>query len=436
MTPTITLAELNKLLEDVLELKGVEIEGDFEIELIDTGAGIDRGVAQAAGYEAIQIAARLVDLARMLGCEVESALPFPTEPTPATVPSAIPQELIPASFDVDTVSEWKYGIEEVVLGATSSDGGTRKNTVTLGGEHALPFYFDAPMPHPNHVSIDVFDMPIGMARAVRMNYEDVLESPSEWAKKVVSKFGADMVTIHLISTDPSIKDTPPGEAAKVVEDVLQAVDVPLIIGGSGSPDKDPEVLEKAAEAAEGERCLIASANLNMDYQRIAGAAKKYGHAILSWTQLEINAQKELNRKLMKQCGIERSDIVMDPTTAALGYGLDYAYSNIERIRIAGLIGDQELNFPMSSGTTNAWGAREAWMSTSPIKEDSDWGPREYRGPIWEITTGLALALAGVDLFMMMHPTSVQALKTVTGMLRGNGNSEPADIVDWVRMTVE
>ncbi len=437
MPKTITLSELGKLLEDVMELQDVVIEGEIEIEL--AADGVDQGLAQAVGFEIAQIATRLGSIAGMLGYQVVGAA------APITPPalSAIPQELIPASFEVDTIPEWKHTIEEVTLGATSADGGTRKSTVTLGGENALPYYFDAPMPHRNYVSIDVFDMPITMAKAVRVNYEDVLDDPAEWAKKAVSTYGADLVTVHLISTDPSIKDTPAREASKVVEDVLQAVDVPLIIGGSGNPDKDPEVLERAAEVAEGERCLIASANLNMDYQRIAGAAKKYGHAILSWTQLEINSQKELNRKLMKQCNIERSDIVMDPTTAALGYGLDYAYSNIERIRLAGLIGDQELNFPMSSGTTNAWGARESWMVASPIKEDSDWGPREYRGPIWEISTGLALALAGVDLFMMMHPTAVQVLRTVTGYLRGNGGDGSsgdagtgvADIMDWVSMEI-
>lgn len=437
MSKTITLSELNKLLGDVLELQDVEIEGEIEIEL--AAGSIDQGLAQAVGSEIAQITTRLGSIAGMLGYQVVGAAP----PKPAL--PMIPQELVQASFEVDQVLEWKHTIEEVTLGATSSDGGTRKSTVTLGGENALPYYFDAPMPHRNYVSIDVFDMSIGMAKAVRVNYEDVLEDPAEWAKKAVSTYGADLVTVHLISTDPSIKDTPAREAAKVVEDVLQAVDVPIIIGGSGNPDKDPEVLEKAAEVAEGERCLIASANLNMDYQRIAAAAKRYGHAILSWTQLEINSQKELNRKLMKQCNIEREDIVMDPTTAALGYGLDYAYSNIERIRLAGLIGDQELNFPMSSGTTNAWGARESWMVASPIREDSDWGPREYRGPIWEISTGLALALAGVDLFMMMHPTAVQVLKTVTGYLRGNGGDGDgssgdagtgvADIMDWVSMEI-
>jgi len=207
-TTTLTLSELNKLFENVLELKGVTIEGDIEIEFEGGGGVGSPELMQAAGYEIAQIAARLNNVAGMMGCPTGQVLPAMQPMTlPSLVQSKIPQELIPASFDVDPVPEWKHGIEEVVLGATSSDGGTRRSTVTLGGEHSLSFYFDAPMPHPNHVSIDVFDMPIGMARAVRMNYEDVLESPAEWAKKVVSKFGADMVTIHLISTDPSIKVT-------------------------------------------------------------------------------------------------------------------------------------------------------------------------------------------------------------------------------------
>jgi acetyl-CoA decarbonylase/synthase complex subunit delta len=138
---------------------------------------------------------------------------------------------------------------------------------------------------------------------------------------------------------------------------------------------------------------------------------------------------------MKQCNVKREDIVMDPTTAALGYGLDYAYTNMERIRMAGLIGDEELSFPMSSGTTNAWGAREAWMVGSPLKEDSDWGPREYRGPIWEIVTGLTLSLAGNDLFMMMHPGSVAVLKEITQSLHGSLERDAVDISNWVTAEV-
>ncbi|MCD4806736.1 MAG: CO dehydrogenase/acetyl-CoA synthase subunit delta [Methanococcoides sp.] len=435
MSNKMKLSGLTDILKDldVQSLEGVTIEGDIELD-ISGGGGLNPAMAYALGHEAAQISMHVANIARMLGYPVDqlfaSAMGGVPQQAPVAGASRIP-ELLPTKFDVSKMSEWATPIQEVTLGATSADGGSRKNTVTLGGENALPYYFDAEMPHRNYVTMDVFDMPIGMAKSVKENYGDVINDPADWAKKVVKDFNADMVTIHLVSTDPLINDTPAREAAKVVEDVLQAVKVPIVIGGSGNPKKDPEVLERAAEVAEGERVLLASASLNLDYERVAKAATDHGHAVLSWTQLEINAQKELNRKLMKQCNVPRDSIVMDPTTAALGYGLDYAYTNMERIRLAGLMGDDELTFPMSSGTTNAWGARESWMKESPLKQDSDWGPREYRGPIWEIITGLTLSLAGNDMFMMMHPTSVQVLKEITQTLYGSIEAEEIDITKWI-----
>ncbi|MHC1593085.1 MAG: CO dehydrogenase/acetyl-CoA synthase subunit delta [Methermicoccaceae archaeon] len=436
MTQEIDIEKLNAILKK-LNIEGLEdvlVEGDVDIELEMPTGGLDPAFMYSLGHEFAQIAVHLANVSQMLGYPALSAFQ-PQTAVPQPKQLVLPTELTKESFSVEKIAEWKHTIEEVTLGATSADGGSRDHTITIGGEQALPYYFDAEMPHRNYVTVDVFDMPISMAKAVKSNYEDVIEDPAEWAKKVVREFNADMVTIHLISTDPNIKDTAPKEAAKTVEDVLQAVKVPIVIGGSGNPEKDPAVMEAAAAAAEGEMCLLASASLNLDYARIAEAAKKYNHVVLSWTQLEINSQKELNRKLMKQCELPRDRIIIDPTTAALGYGLDYAYSNMERMRIAGLSGDKELNFPISSGTTNAWGAREAWMVSSPLKEDSDWGPREYRGPIWEIITGLTLALAGCDMFMMMHPGSVQVLKEVTQMLHGTMQENDVDISDWITRVV-
>ena len=378
------------------------------------------------GDENDQLLSKISQIAARLGCKTDDELSHLLRNS-----HPVSDSLIPAKFDV-TGFDFKMPIQEIVLGAGKSEGGSRKSKITLGGEKTMPYFFDAVMPNKNRITMDVFDMPVSLAKSVRSNYEDVLDDPAAWAKKAVNEFGADMITIHLVSTDPAIKDTSAKDAAKTVEEILQAVDVPIVIGGSGNPQKDPEVLEKAAEVAEGERVLIASANLNMDYKRIGEAAKKYGHVILSWTQMDINAQKELNRKLFRQCGISSDGLIMDPTTAALGYGLDYAYSNMERIRMAGLSGDAELAYPLSSGTTNAWGARESWMISSPQAQDSDWGDREYRGPIWEIITGMTLALAGNDLFMMMHPKAVQFLKEFTEIL---SNSATADKVenydDWL-----
>jgi acetyl-CoA decarbonylase/synthase complex subunit delta len=419
------MEDIRKMLEEyeIVELSGVKIDGDIDIE-IGLGGG-SSGLQLAVGKSAAEMSEMLSTLAGSFG--VELAKPVVERPR---VEKPKVEKLIQAKFDVGA-EKWMNQIQEVTIGAKSSDGGTRDSTMTIGGEYSLPFYnFEAQMPHPIIASVDCFDMPIPLAKAVRAHYEDVMESPGEWAKKNVKEFGADMVTIHLISTDPLIKDTPAKEAAKVVEEVLQAVKVPIVIGGSGNPEKDPEVLEKAAEVAEGERCLIASANLNMDYERIANAANKYGHVILSWTQLNINDQKTLNRHLFK-LGTKREDIVMDPTTAALGYGLDYAYTNIERMRVGGLKGDKDISFPISCGVTNAWGAREAWMKDSPIKEDSSWGPREYRGPLYEIVTGLTLAMAGGDMFMMMHPGAAATVKKITQTLFGSVEAESPEIDGWV-----
>ncbi|MBZ3935642.1 CO dehydrogenase/acetyl-CoA synthase subunit delta [Methanimicrococcus blatticola] len=406
MTRKMRYSDLEKLFQIL------QTEGKTDLQLSD--------LSGAKGDEK-ELLARISQISSLLGCETDSELE-------ALLSNAYPvsDTLAAAKFNVADFTQFKQSIQEVTLGA-----GSRKKPFVIGGEKTMPYFFDAAMPNINRVTMDVFDMPVGLAKSVRSNYEDVLEDPAAWAKKSVNEFGADMITIHLVSTDPAIKDTSAKEAAKTVEEILQAVDVPIVIGGSGNPQKDPEVLEKAAEAAEGERALIASANLNMDYQRVGNAAKKYGHVILSWTQMDINAQKELNRKLFRQCGIEQDGLIMDPTTAALGYGLDYAYSNMERIRMAGLTGDAELAYPLSSGTTNAWGAREAWMIASPQAADSDWGDREYRGPIWEIITGMTLALAGNDLFMMMHPKAVQFLKEFTGIL-GNASTVDSEMNDdWL-----
>ncbi len=444
-----TLEEFLELLKkyNVEELEGVKIEGDLEIEF--EGSAVDLtaftslyALLSEFGnflYHANMALSYLQRLSAMLGIPspigqvVQPTAAEEALPAPPVEEVKLPETLVEAKFEPVKV-EYPSKIEEVTLGATRADGGTREYTVTLGGQRSLAFYlFDAPQPHLPVVAIDVFDRKPMLAKAVRMHYEDVLDDPAEWAKKCVKKFGADLVTLHLISTDPLLDDVPAREAAKVVEDVLQAVKCPLIVGGSGNKEKDPEVLEKAAEVAEGERIMLASATLDMDWERIANAAKKYGHVVLSWTQMDINNQKTLNRYLLKRVGMPRDSIVMDPTTAALGYGLDYAFTNMERIRISGLKGDTDLNFPMSSGTTNAWGAREAWMVESPIEGDTPWGPRELRGPIWEIVTGLTLSLAGVDLFMMMHPIAVAVLKEVFNTLGGKVEGSVADPGEWIFM---
>lgn len=350
---------------------------------------------------------------------------------PQLGPAELPEEEVEIEEYEPILKEFPNQIQEVPMGATSADGGTRKSVVKLGGEKCLPFYPDDENPNLPIITFDTFDSEIALPGVISKHYEDVMGSPGEWAKKSVEEYDAEMVTIHLTSTDPKGADTPPREAAKSVEEVLEAVDVPVVIGGSGNPDKDPEVLAAAAEAAEGERCLLASATLDLDWKKIADAAMEYNHNILAWSTIDINLQKELNRKLLNY-GVDRDRIVMDPTTAALGYGLEYSFSVLQRIRLSGLRGDEELDFPVSNGVTNAWGAREAWMGAEVPKEKygEDWGPREFRGPLWEVFTGFSMILTGSDLLMALHPRAVIVLREIVDRLSGERKGS-SNLQDWV-----
>lgn len=326
---------------------------------------------------------------------------------------------------VPPVETYPSRIVEVKIGATRSEGGTRGKSIVLGGETTPALYtFERPTPHPPVVALDVFDMEIPLAKAVKTNLKDVIGDPAAWAKLAVGKFEADLVTIHLISTDPLLRDASPKDAVKTVEAVAQAVDVPLIIGGCGDPVKDMNVFAEIADAFAGERFLMSSITLDMDVERCARFISKNGHVALSFTPMDLNLARELNRRLYDF--LPKKDIVMDLTTAALGYGLDYAFTNMERARLAALMGDPELVHPMSSGTANAWAAREAWM-----KMAQEWEPRELRGPLWEVVTALTLLLAGADLFMMLHPTAVKTFKDMSAKLMSYTSSDADKLVEWV-----
>ena len=339
-----------------------------------------------------------------------------------------PSELIRESFEPRT-ARYPGHIREVVLGATRADGGSRARTVTIGGA-MTPAYADIRVPpvHPPAISLDVFDMKVSLPRVLREHVAEVMEDPAGWARMNVEKFGADIVTIHLMSTDPLIRDTSPRQAAETVEEVLQAVNVPIIVGGCGDPKKDAAVFAEVAEMAAGERLLLNSVTLDMVEAKtlgaVAKAARDHGHLLLAFTGLELNNAKELNRRLYEYMPPEQ--IVMDLTTVALGYGLEYSFTIHERARYAALMGDDELAHPVISAATNAWAAREAWMAMAP-----EYGPRELRGPVWETVNALTLLLAGVDLFMMMHPASVLTLRDVIYRLGSNGSGRTSSARDWV-----
>ncbi len=287
-------------------------------------------------------------------------------------------------------------------------------TCTIGGETVPPFYnflgLEKQNPHPPLVTYDVFDMgdKMHLPKPIKNEYKEVLGDPPEWAKFAVKKFGAECITFHSLGIDPGTLDWPVSKSREIFEDILQAVDVPILIGCSGNKKKDIEMFKVLSEVSQDEVLLLSAADKGT-WEDVIPLAVKYDHNCLLWTSLDLNNQIKMNKDAL-ELGLPRNRIVMDPTCATLGYGLEYSFSIYQRMRMAGLLGEEDLAYPISGGTTNAWGAREAWMSEE--RSGGLWGARKYRGPIWEILNALCLTLVGLDLAMMFHPISASTFKEV------------------------
>ncbi|MCX8204653.1 MAG: CO dehydrogenase/acetyl-CoA synthase subunit delta [Candidatus Nezhaarchaeota archaeon] len=392
-----------------VELRDVEVLAEEVVLHLITQAPqvLPPEVQQAHLY--LEEAAKL--LRQALGVPAAPSLAAPIAPTPRAAPAVLAPpappvlkpELAKVKFEPPTLT-YPGSIAEVTIGATSSEGGTRKRVVKIGGEKAPPFYrFLSATPHRPVVALDVFDLAPPLPKTIKSYYKDVLKDHVAWVNKCIEEFKADLVTLHLVSTDPALENKPAEEAAKFVRKVLDRVDVPVIVGGSGNPEKDAVVFEKVAEATAGERLVMASVTVDMAVEKVAQSIYRHGHNVLTLAFLDINQVKELNRRVLK-AGVPKDHVITDPSTGGLGYGIEYTFSVMERVRLAGLMGEEAMQVPISCAATNAWAAREAWM------EVAEWGPREYRGPLWEATTALVNMLAGADLFMMLHPLAASMAK--------------------------
>jgi acetyl-CoA decarbonylase/synthase complex subunit delta len=299
-------------------------------------------------------------------------------------------------------------IREVVIGATSAEGGTRSSTVTIGGTNALPFhFFEGEMPHPPVIAMEVFDTPPKRYPPVlREIYADVLENPAEMAKRCVEEYGAEMISVRLDGTHPDRGDRSPGAAAEVVRQVLDSVGVPVIITGHAHFGKNNDVMRKVAEEAAGENCLLNWVEKD-NYKTIAACCLAHNHCIVAQSPIDVNIAKQLNIQLTDMA-FPPDKIVMDPLSSAVGYGLEYTYSIMERIRLSGLAGDEMMRMPMlvTPGYESAL-AKESW---APEEDNPEWGRSALRTAYWEVATAMSLLLAGAELMILYHPAAVEIIR--------------------------
>lgn len=287
--------------------------------------------------------------------------------------------------------------------------GVAPNNVKIGGENTFPLLgFEGDVPNKPKIAMEVFDNnPEDWEAAAKAPFADVLADPVAWAQKCEQEYGAELICLQLQSTDPHGENKGGDEAAETVKKVLEAIKIPLIVLGTDNAEKDSEVLPKVAAAAAGKNIALGPATED-NYKTVAAAAMGFSHNVVSLSPCDVNLAKQLNILLL-QLGVVEERIIIDPSTGALGYGLDYTYTIIERLKLAALQqGDEMTKMPIIGNLgMEVWKTKEA-----KTESNDDWGDQETRAVSWEILTATALATAGADLLVMRHPKAVAGVKKV------------------------
>ncbi len=277
--------------------------------------------------------------------------------------------------------------------------GKGEKALKIGGESVLPFhFFEGKIENLPKLALEVLDSaPEGWAEWECRPYQDVLSDPVAWAKKCLD-LGADLICLRLVSTDPAGANAPADKAAAVVKQVSSAISKPLIVYGSGDETKDIEVLTKVAEVCSGDNLLLGPV-VKENYEPVSKAALDHGHCIIAQTPLDINLEKELNVKLLKTFPSER--IVIDPLSSALGYGMEYSFTIIERTKHIGVMfGDNTMQMPIIADLGSEC------SRTKQAKEN------EKQGLLWEGITAISLLLAGANILILRQPENCKLMREV------------------------
>ena len=312
---------------------------------------------------------------------------------------------------------WSGKVLEVVVGATPTEGGTRSRPLVLGGETTLPYlYTEGQIPHRPGLAIEIVDTrPTDWSSLLMDVWGNVMDDPAKWAAAAEAK-GADALLLRLSATKDGGSPMTAADARATVRAVLDASGLPLIVYGPGQVELDNELLVAVAEEGKGERLVLGKCE-EKNYRTIVAAALANEHLVVASTAMDVNLAKQLNI-LISDMGLPLERIVMDPTCAAVGYGMEYGYSVMERLRLAALNGDRMTQLPMMVTVGyEAWRQKESKVNEGVPKA---WGVWEERAINWETLTAATLVESAANLLVLRHPESVQRIrKMIDELMAGN-----------------
>ena len=293
-------------------------------------------------------------------------------------------------------------IREVKIGKPGTE-------VVVGGETGYSFYsFEGKTPNPPKLALQVLDIePEEWADEAKEPFKDVLGDPVAWAKKCVDEYKADIVCLWLTGTDPNGKNLSADHASQMAKKVAEAINVPLIVWGVSNEEKNTEVLKAVAEACSGLNVVIGPVTEG-NYKQIGAAAIAYKHVVAANSPIDINLAKQLNI-LLENLGVPNDKILVDPTTGSVGYGMEYCYSIMERIRQAALTqNDDKLQYPIISNIAEeVWKTKEAKLRS---EDDPKLGNAGTRGINLEAITALSALQAGSDILILRHPKTLAHIR--------------------------
>lgn len=190
-------------------------------------------------------------------------------------------------------------------------------------------------------------------------------------------------------------------AKKLLKGLLVNIKKTLMINGTNNDSIDSELLPELIKVLD-RPAIISNANENT-YKKIVPHVIKGGHKLILKTPIDINLCKELNI-LSADIGLPLDKIIIDTDIGGLGYGLDYGYSTIEKIKLEN---DEYLNMPIISF------APYESLKTKEAKTDAfnkSWGNMKTRAKMFEIAAATAVKAAGADIIVLHNPESVNVMK--------------------------
>jgi acetyl-CoA decarbonylase/synthase complex subunit delta len=309
-------------------------------------------------------------------------------------------------------------LKESYAGSTKTV--TLGGKVTVGGETGYPFYlFESEMPNKPKIAMEVWDMePEDWPESAIAPFKDVISDPAAWAKKCVDEYGAEMIVLQLKSTDPNGNNVGAKETSEKVGKVLAAIgDVPLIIWGCANPAKDEAVLKQLAEDFQGKKLTLGPVE-EKNHKSVGAAAIGFGQTIISSSPIDVNLAKQVNI-LLENLGMPMDRVIIDPTTGGLGYGMEYGYSVMERLKMAALMqGDDKLQMPIINNLGNEiWKCKEAKLKA---EDAPTLGDPEKRPVLMEAVGAVAYLMAGSDVLILRHPETVRLVKSFIDLAADGG----------------